>query len=220
MSNAGPSEELRDVVARLEGEAEVLRASRRRLTDAAHAERRAIERELHDGLQQHLVALAMELRRLAALVGRDASAADALLEEMTANVREALDEATRLASRIYPSMLDGRGFAGALRSAASNAGVSAVVDVPTASGYPPEITATLYWTWTDALSSAPPGSEAAINVLEADEGLTFEVAIVGSVPEGSLEWLRDRIQALDGRVSASDRTDGSSTIQGWLPLPR
>jgi signal transduction histidine kinase len=220
VTNAGSSEERRDVVARLRDELAELRASRRRLSEAAHAERRAIERELHDGLQQHLVALAMELRRLGALGGRDAIEAGDLLEEMTANLREALDEATRLASRIYPSMLEGRGFAGALRSAASDADVMALVDVPAVAGYPAEVTAALYWTWVEALSSARPGSKAAMNLVEADGGLTVEIAIAGGLPEGHLDRLRDRIEALDGRASIENRGDGGARIQGWLPLPR
>jgi signal transduction histidine kinase len=220
VTNAGSSEERRDLVARLRDELAELRASRRRLSESAHAERRAIERELHDGLQQHLVALAMELRRLDALVDRDAVAAGDLLDEITANVREALDEATRLATRIYPSMLEGRGFAGALRSAASDADVMALVDVPAVAGYPAEVTAALYWTWVEALSSAQPGSEAAMNMVEADGGLTFEVAIAGGLPEGHLDRLGDRIEALDGRVSVENLGDGRARVQGWLPLPR
>lgn len=220
MPNAGSSEELLEVVAQLRDEVAMLRSSRRRLAEAADAERRAIERELHDGLQQHLVALAMELRRLGALVDRDASAAGDLLNEMTANVREALDEATRLATRIYPSMFDGRGFATALRSVASDAGVTSAVDVPAAGDYPPDVAAALYWTWADAVASAAPGSEAAVSVLEADGGLTFEVTMAGSVSEGRLESLRDRIEALDGRATITDPPNGAIRLQGWLPLRR
>jgi signal transduction histidine kinase len=220
VTNADPAEELPEVVARLQAEVAELRGSRRRLAEAAGAERRAIERQLHDGIQQHLVALAMELRRLGTLVDRDAGAAGDLLDEITANVREALDEATRLATRIYPSMLEGRGFAGALRSAASDADVMARVDVPAVAGYPAEVTAALYWTWVEALSSAQPGSEAAMNMVEADGGLTFEVAIAGGLPDGHLHRLRDRIEALDGRVSVENRGDGGARVQGWLPLPR
>ena len=220
MPNAGSSEELREVVARLRAEVATLRSSRRRLAESAHAERRAIERELHDGVQQHLVALAMELRRLRTMVDRDASAAGDLLDEMTANAREALDAATRLASRIYPSMLEGRGLASALRSVASDAGVTSAVDVPAVAKYPPDVTAALYWTWADALASAAPGSEAAISVLEADGGLTFEVTMVAGAPQRLIESLRDRIEALDGRASITDLPSGAVRLQGWLPLPR
>ena len=220
MSNAGSTEGLRELVDRLQDEVAELRRSRRRVTEAAQADRRAIERDLHDGLQQHLVALAGELHRAAGLAARDPAAAKALLAELAANVREALDEATRLATRVYPPMLEGRGFASTLRSAASSAGVTALVDVPAVAGYPPEITAALYWTWVDALASASPESQATIGLSEEEGRLSFEVTIAGNQPEARVERLRDRIEAIDGRVSVDNRQDGGSRVHGWLPLPR
>lgn len=220
MSNAGSGERLREVVDRLQGEVAELRGSRKRLAEAAHADRRAIERALHDGVQQHLVALAVDLRRLAGLVDGDPAAAKALLDEMAANVREALDETTELAHRVYPSLLEARGFASVMRSAAERAGVTVLVDVPGGAGYTPEITAAVYWSCVEALSSASRGSLATVSVLDADGVVTFEVAIAGHHPEGRLERLRDRIEALDGRVSVDDGQDGGSRIHGWLPLSR
>ncbi len=106
---------------RLQGEIADLRRSRRRLVAAADADRRAIERELHDGVQQQLVALAVDLRRLAGLIDDDPMAAKALVDELTANVRAAMTETTELAERIYPPLLAARGLASALRSAAERA---------------------------------------------------------------------------------------------------
>jgi signal transduction histidine kinase len=187
---------------------------------AAHADRRAIERALHDGVQQDLVALAIDLRRLAGLVDGDPAAAKALLDEMVANVREALDETTELAQRVYPPLLEARGFASALRSAAERAGVTALVDVRAGAGYSPEITTAVYWSCVEALSSASPGSQATVSLLDADGALTFEVAVAGHHPEARLDRLRDRIEALDGRVTVDDQHDGGSRVQGWLPLSR
>jgi signal transduction histidine kinase len=220
VSNAGSGEQLQDVADRLRGEVAELRRSRRRLAEAAHADRRAIERALHDGVQQHLVALAGDLRRLAGLVDGDPAATKALLDEMAANVREALDETTELAQRVYPPLLEGRGFASAMRSAAESAGVTVLVDVSAGAGYPPEITAAVYWSCVEALSSASRGSQATVSVLDADGVLTFEVAVAGHHPEGRLERLRDRIEALDGRVRVDDGQVGGSRIHGWLPLSR
>ena len=76
------------------------------------------------------------------------------------------------------------------------------------------------WTWDEALSSASPGSEATISVLNAEGGLTFEITIAGRHPEGRLQRMRDRIEALDGRLTVDDRIDASARLQGWLPLPR
>jgi signal transduction histidine kinase len=220
VSNAGSGEQPQDVVERLQAEVAELRKSRKRLAEAAHADRRAIERALHDGVQQHLVALAVDLRRLAGLVDGDPAAARALLDEMVVNVREALDEATALARMVYPPLLEARGFASALRSAAESAGVTVLVDVQVGVDYPPEITSAVYWSCVEAFSSASRGSQATISVIDTIGALTFEVVVAGYHPEGRLDRLRDRIEALDGRVSVDDGHDGGSRIYGWLPLSR
>jgi len=105
------------------------------------------------------------------------AAAKALLDEMAANLREALTETTALAQKVFPSMLEGRGLASSLRSAATSAGVTVLVDVPADADYPPEIGAALYWTCAEALSSSSPGSQATISVRDDEGGLTFEVAV-------------------------------------------
>jgi signal transduction histidine kinase len=220
VSNAGIGERPQDLVDRLRNEAAELRRSRKRLVEAADTDRRAIERALHDGVQQRLVALAIDLRRLTGLVDGDPAAANALLDEMAVNVREALNEATELAQMVYPPLLEARGFASALRSAAESAGVTAVIDVQAGAGYAPEITAAVYWSCVEALSSASPGSQATISVLDANGALTFEITVVGHHPERRLDRLRDRIEALDGRLSIDDGHDGGSRVHGWLPLSR
>ncbi len=220
MSNASSGEQLQDVVDRLQGEVAELRRSRKRLAEAAHDDRRAIERALHDGVQQQMVAFAVQLRRLAGLVDGDPAAAKALLDEMATNVREALDEASELAERIYPPLLEARGFASALRSAAEKARVTALVDVKAGAAYSAELTAAVYWSCVEALSSASPGSQATVRVLDADDGLTFEVAIAGHLADGSLQRLRDRIEALNGRVTVEHPKEGGSRVHGWLSLAR
>jgi signal transduction histidine kinase len=220
MSNAGSSERLRDVIDRLQGEVLELRESRKRLAEAAHDDRRAIERALHDGVQQHIVAFAVQLRRLAGLVESDPAAAKALLDEMATNVREASEAASELAEKIYPPLLEARGFASALRSAAERAGVTAVVDVKAGAPYAAELTAAVYWSCAEALSSAPRGSQAIVRVIDADGTLTFEIASAGHLADGRLERLSDRIEALDGRVSVEHLKDGGSRVHGWLPLSR
>ena len=219
VSNAGSGEQLQDVVDRLQGEIAELRRSRRRLVEAADADRRAIERALHDGVQQRVVALAVDLQRLARLVNRDPAAAEALVDEMAANVREALTETTELAQKIHPALLEGRGLATALRSAAESAGVTVLVDVPAAADYPPEVRAALYWSCVEALSSASPGSQATVKVRGAEAALAFEVEVAGRHPTARLDRLRDRIEALDGRLTVDEGKLGSR-VQGWLPLSR
>ena len=130
------------------------------MAEAAYADRRAIERALHDGVQQYLVALAIDLRLLAGLVDGDRAAATALIDEMAARAREALEQTAELAQSVYPPLLEGRGFASALRYAAESAGVTALVEVAAGGGYPPEIISAVYWSWVETLSSASPGSRA------------------------------------------------------------
>jgi signal transduction histidine kinase len=219
VSNAGSGEQLQDVVDRLHGEIAELRRSRRRLVEAADADRRAIERTLHDRVLQNLVALAVDVRRLAGLVEGQPAAAKALLDDMAANVQEALTETAALAQRIYPPMLEGRGFATSLRSAAESAGVTVLVDVPAGADYPPEITAAVYWSCVEALSSSSPGSQATVSVRVAEGALAFEVAVVGRHPTARLDRLRDRIEALDGRLSVENE-DLGTRVHGWLPLSR
>jgi signal transduction histidine kinase len=219
VSNAGSGEQLGEVVDRLQREVAELRRSRRRLAEAAHADRRAIEHALHDGVLQHLVALAVDLQRLVRLMEGQPAAANALLDEMEASLRDALTETTALAQEVYPPLLEGRGLASSLRSAAEGAGVIARVDVSAHGDYPPEITAAVYWSCVEALSSALPGSQATVSVGDADGALTFEVAVAGRHPTARLDRLRDRVEALDGRFSFEEEDLGSH-LRGWLPLSR
>jgi signal transduction histidine kinase len=217
VSKAGSSEQLQDVVGRLQGEVAELRRSRKRLVEAADTDRRVLERALHDGVQQDLVALAVNLRRLAGLVDGHPSAAKALLDEISANVREAMSDATDLAQKIYPPLLEGRGLAISLRSAAESAGVTILVHVPAGADYSPEICAAVYWSCVEAMASASPGSQATVSVRDTDGALTFEVAIAGHHPKERVDRLRDRIEALDGRFWVESE-DLGSRVHGWLPL--
>ena len=197
-----------------------LRASRRRLVSAADADRRAFERELHDGVQQQLVALSIDLRRLAGIIDADPIAAHALLDEMTDNVRTAMTETTALAGRIYPPLLAARGLAIAIRSTAEGFGVTIVVDAPAGADYPPEITTAIYWTCVETLSFASAGSEATVRVVDTDGALTFDLGIDGRPPDPVLTRLRDRVEALDGRLGVDDGAGGGSLVHGWVPWSR
>ncbi len=215
---ADPGEQPQEVADRHQAEVAALRRSRRRLAEAAYADRRAIERDLHDGVQQHLVALGVDLQRLARMVDRDPVAAKGLVNEMAANVREALDETTELAHRIHPLPLGQLGFATALRSAAQAVGVTAIVDIAAGADYPPETVAALYWCCVDALSSASGGSTATVTTHDTEGALTFEILIAEPLTGDRIERLRDRIEALDGRLSVDVRQDGGARVHGWLPL--
>ncbi len=168
----------------------------RRLVLAADADRRRIERELHDGVQQHLVALAVNLQLAIGLTEADAAGAKALLEEMGKDVQQALEEAAQLAQRIHPPILETSGLAAALRAAAASAGVTSSVEVATSASYPPEVVATVYLCWLEAVRA--PTGRVTIVVRDADGALAFEIG--GSALS---DGLRDRVEALGGELVSS-----------------
>ena len=214
--NAGEDGDGSLVVDRLRAEVAALQRSRRRLVEAESADRRELERALHDGLQQRLVALAADIQYLARQLDQDPVAAKRHVDALSESVRESLAEATALAERLYPPLLDGGGLATSLRSAAAVAGLTVVVKVPPGADYPSEVTAAIYRSCAETLASAVPGSHVGIEVGDADGGVTFEVAVDGPPSVALLERLRDRIEALDGRLTV-DQEDETSRVRGWLP---
>jgi signal transduction histidine kinase len=203
---------------RLRGEIERLRAARRRLVLAADDDRRTIERDLHDGVQQRLVALAVQLQLAERATYSDPDAVKALLEEMDRDVQEALDKTALLAQRTYPASLEADGLAALLRSAALNAGVPASVDVAADSDYPPEIRMTIYLCWLDTLARGSGRSRATISVRDDEGALAFEV--VGSTDRSlaDVDRMRDRVEALGGELTSVPASDGRVRVTGLLPL--
>src|SRR5262249_13111986 len=195
-------------------EVEELRASRERLVKASAAESRAIERALHDGLQQQLVALAVELQHASTLVDRDIGATKTLLDKMSSDVEVALDEAGRLAERIHAPLLEQEGrLAAALRAAAVTAGGPAPIQGTARPGYPPANPPPPF------LSSllAPPDADERPAITVTDEGDVIVFEIVSST---ALERLRDRVEALGGRLVAVPADARAVRVSGSLPLPR
>jgi signal transduction histidine kinase len=209
---------LRETLASLRLELEEERASRKRLVLAADADRRRIERDLHDGVQQHLVALSVNLQLARQLADADPDAAKTLLEEMGRDVQQALDETAQLAQWIYPALRDARGLAAALRSAAATAGVSVSVDVAAGASYPPELAAAVYWCCLEALEHAGTGARATVTVREEEGTVAFEVVEDGSSSDAGLDRLRDRVAAFGGRVTIRSEPGRGTRVSGSLPL--
>jgi signal transduction histidine kinase len=195
-----------------------LRASRGRLILAADADRRMIERDLHDGPQQHLVALAANLQLAAGLVDGDPVAAKKLLEEMEHDVQQALDEMRKLADRIYPPLLEAGGFAAALRSAAMIANVPTRIDVVAGTAYRPEIAGAVYFCCSEVLETAAAGTSAAVTVRDEDGALAFEVVADGADVDADLSRLRDRVEALGGHLTIRSLAGRGIRVAGSLPL--
>jgi len=173
------------------------------------------------------VALAVNLQLAGPLVDAEPAAAKALLEEMERDVARALDEAARLAQRIYPPLLETGGLAFALRSAAVSAGISASVDVAADSTYALAILRTIYLCWLAVLGHAGGESRPEATVREDDGALTFEFveasAQLGASAGGRdtrFDPLRDRVEALGGRLTVESVAARGTRVYGSLPLSR
>jgi signal transduction histidine kinase len=215
---AGNVEALQQTLDRLRVEVAELHASRKRLVLAAEADRRGIERDLHKGVQQHLTALAVNVQVAGRLTGPDPAAAKTLLQQIEREVQEALDVTAQLAQRIYPPLLESSGLAAALRSAAAKAGVAASVEVEAGAGYPPEIAASVYACWREALESVD-AARASITVREDGGPLDVEIVEGRGRSGAGLERLRDRVEALGGRLTTTTEPGPDIRISCSLPLP-
>jgi signal transduction histidine kinase len=183
---------------------------------AADADRRRFERELHDGPQQHLTALAVNLQLARRLVDNDPIAAAALIDELRRDVQEALAGARALAHRIYPPLLDEGGLAVALRHAAASLGVATQVQVAPDLSCPPEVAATVYFCCVEALERAGDGTESTIRVEEEEGAVVFEIV---SAAVWDLEGPRDRVDALGGLLTIESEPCRGTRLAGSLPSP-
>jgi glucose-6-phosphate-specific signal transduction histidine kinase len=181
-----------------------LRALAARLTSAADAGRRKIERDLHDGVQQDLVALAVNLELARTLADSDPEGAKKLLEQVRRDALETLDGVRALAHGIYPAMLTARGLVDALRP------VPAEVQATGIARYPLEIEQTVYFCCVELLSHVR--GRASIRIWGEDETLCFEVA-ADSLDGDDLSGVSDRLAAHGGSLTTS-----AGAARGTLPL--
>ena len=211
----------------LRRQSEELRASRARVVAAADAERRRIERDLHDGAQQRLVALAVKLRLV-----REAADPEVRprLDALAADVEATLEEVRDLAHGIYPALLLDAGLREAIPAAAMRAALPTRVEVSVDGRHPPEIEAAVYFCCLEALQNAAKhagsGTRARVRVWTEGRALAFEVADDGAGfdprarPSGSgLIGMRDRVGAVGGAVAVESARGGGTCIHGSVPLP-
>lgn len=197
---------------------EELRASRKRLALEADAERRGIERALHEGVQQDLVGLAVNLEVAAGSVDSDPTAAKALLDELQRETRRAITEMQELANRIFPPLLEAGGLVAELRAAASRAGVQVGLAADVHVTVPPEVAGAVYFCALDAYQRAPAGTPVMVSVRGEEGALEFEIDVDGALgSERRAPY--DRVEALGGRVTITSEGD-RTTVAGSLPLPR
>jgi signal transduction histidine kinase len=207
-----------------------LQASRARIVHTADESRRQIERNLHDGVQQHLVAMAVKLRIARQLAPSDAERAESLLQEVAADVETTLDELRELAHGIYPPLLRERGLGEALRAVANRSPLPLRVGVDGVGRYPVEVEAAVYFCCLEAIQNAGKhaGADAsiALRVAEdrgrlmfsvADDGNGFDTA--GPVGHGFVN-MRDRLGAIGGQLTLTSSPGAGATVEGTVPLPR
>src|SRR5256885_1073477 len=198
-----------------------LRASRARLLLNADAERRAMERVLHDGIQQELVAIAVKLQLARRLAQSEPTAAQILLDEIEQEVRDALDGVRAVSDVIYPSVLAARGLAEAVRGTAAASGLAVRIEANELSRYPPELEGAIYFCCREALKVAALGARSVLRVWEADHALHFEMADGGGssdLAESDLTELRDRVEALGGSLTIAPGPEAGTRLYAAVPV--
>ncbi|WP_425458484.1 sensor histidine kinase [Amycolatopsis rhizosphaerae] len=210
---------------RLAVKAQHLQASRARGVDAAEAERRRIERDLHDGAQQRLVAVAMSLGRAKNKLVKDPDAARELIDEAHADAKLAVSELRDLARGIYPAVLADRGLDAALSAQAAKSPIPVAVEVDVDPRPPAAVETTAYFIVGETLTNIAKHSgatEASVKVWRAEEKVVVEITDNGHGgaelrPGGGLSGLADRAATIDGVITVVSPVGGPTVIRADLP---
>ena len=211
--------------AALRARIEELRASRARLVEAGDAERRRLERDLHDGAQSRLVALAITLK-LARRRAEDDSELAALLDESSAELQAGLDEVRELARGIHPAVLTDRGLDAALRSLAVRAPVPVEIAGEVPGDLPASVATAVYFVVAEALTNVAKyasATRATVAVARTADGVRVEIGDDGvggaDLAAGSgLRGLADRVGALDGRLELESPRGGGTRLRADVPV--
>jgi len=209
----------------LQARVEVLETSRYRVVDAAEAERRRIERDLHDGAQQRLVALAMYLGMAREKLATDPDKARELLDDAHAEAKQALVELRNLARGIHPAVLTDRGFDAALSSVAARSPVPVDLRVEVGPRPSTNVESVAYFVVSESLTNIAKHSgatRASVQVARRGNRLVIEVTDNGrggADPDlgTGLAGLRDRVQGVDGWFHVTSPVGGPTTLFVELP---
>ncbi len=205
-----------------------LRASRQRIVAAQDAERRRLERNIHDGAQQNLVALSVKLRLASTFARRNPGRARELVRELEAETEQALETLRDLARGIYPPVLRDEGLAAALRAQAARIEIPVELVTDHLGRYSPDIEAAVYFCCLEALQNVAKHARASlvrVNLRETDGELTFSVsdngvgfdAQPGSQGSG-LQNMADRAAALGGSLDVSATQGRGTTVSGRMTV--
>jgi signal transduction histidine kinase len=223
---AGLAMENERLQAQLRARVEELRASRARIVEAGTHERRRLERNLHDGAQQRLVALSLTLRLAQSKVHKEPDKADELLAGAQQELTLALGELRELARGIHPAVLSDRGLAAALEALAGRAPIAVdLAEIPS-DRLPEPIEAAAYFVVAEALTNVVKyahASQAVVRVERRNGHAIVEVAddgIGGADPDrgSGLRGLVDRVSALDGRMSLDSPAGAGTRLRAEIPV--
>ena len=207
---------------------EELRASQRRLVTAQDQERRRLERNIHDGAQQQLVALSVKTRLARDLTPRDPGKAAEMLTQIDAEIQKTLEDLRDLARGIYPPLLVDKGLGAALDAQARRSLVPTMVKADTIGRYPPELEAAVYFSCLEALQNVAKyadASSATVTLTQSNGHLTFEVADDGNgfdpeaVSSGTgLQGIADRLSALHGELTIRSEPGAGTRVRGRIEV--
>jgi signal transduction histidine kinase len=207
---------------------EELRSSRQRLVAAQDEERRRLERNIHDGAQQQLVALTVKLRLLEQIATRDPSKSAELASQLQLETTEALEDLRDLARGIYPPLLADKGLAAALEAQARKSALPVIVETADLGRFSQDLEAAIYFSCLEAIQNVAKYAEASrvtISLARIDGRLTFAVTDdgLGFDPEGTtygtgLQGMADRIDALGGTLEIVSSVGEGTIVSGSVPL--
>ena len=228
LRNVGLTAELQARLKEISRQAVELRASRQRIVATQDAERRRLERNIHDGAQQNLVALTVKLRLAANLAKRDPERARTSVRALEDESAQALRTLRALARGIYPPLLREQGLAAAVRAEAEKMPVPAIVRADHLDRYQPEVEAAVYFVCLEALQNITKHARASrveITLHSLTHELIFEVTDDGAgfevAKDASGSGLRnmiDRIEGLGGRLEIRSLAHTGTTIGGRVPV--
>jgi signal transduction histidine kinase len=208
---------------------EDLRASRQRLVAAQDEERRRLERDLHDGAQQQLVALAVQARMAESLAGTDPNRQRDLLRQVQQGIQDALEDLRDLARGIYPPLLADKGLASAIEAQSRKVPMSVSVETDGISRYAQEFEAAVYFCVLESLQNVSKyagASEVSVRVWQDDENLVFAVTDDGhgfdrrTTPLGmGIRNMADRLAAVGGSLEVRSQLGAGTTVYGRIPIP-
>jgi signal transduction histidine kinase len=222
--------ELAQQVVALSARAEELRMSRERLVDTQDAERRRLERDIHDGAQQHLVALAVNLRLAQTLAAKSPERAQKVLTQQSAAARTTIETLVDLSRGIYPRLLSEEGIGPALRAAVVTSPVPVTVTAEGVGRLAADVEAAVYFCCLEALQNAAKHSGAGSIVVDlrpdngglslrvTDDGKGFDPSTVAA--SNGMSNMRDRLDSLGGRLTWEPADGGGTTVRGWVPASR